>query len=180
MPATGSADKRIRDAKPDDLRRVQAIYGHHVLNGLASFEEAPPDLAEIERRYRDTRARGLPYLVIELDGAVRGYAYAGPYRGRPAYRYALENTVYIEPGFGRRGAGGALLSELIARCEGLGYRRMIAVVGDSANEASIGLHERLGFRRCGLVPSVGFKFGRWVDSVLLERPLGPGDSTLPD
>lgn len=180
MPAQGSSEKPIRDAAPSDLPKVQAIYAHHVLHGLASFEETPPDLAEIERRFRDTKARGLPYLVIEFDGAVRGYAYARPYRTRPAYRYSVENTVYIEPGYERRGAGAALLSELIGRCESLGYRRMVAVIGDSANEASIGLHERLGFRRCGFIPSVGFKFGRWVDSVLLERSLGPGDSTQPE
>lgn len=174
------AGPRVREARPDDLSAIQAIYAHHVRTGLASFEEKPPDREEMARRYEATRARGLPYLVAELDGAVRGYAYAGPYRPRPAYRYCVEDTVYVAPGFEGRGAGSALLAALVDRCTTLGYRRMIAVIGDSANLASIRLHERHGFQRCGLIPSVGFKFGRWVDSVLMQRPLGPGDSTLPE
>ena len=118
--------------------------------------------------------------MAELDGAARGYAYAGRYRARPAYRYSLENTLYVEPGYEGRGLGSALLGALIARCEEQGYRRMVAVIGDSANQASIRLHERLGFQKCGVILSVGFKFGRWVDSVLMERPLGLGDTSLPD
>ena len=171
---------QIRDAEIGDLEAVQAIYAHHVRNGLASFEENPPDLEEIKRRFDEVSRQELPYLVALLDGVVRGYAYAGRYRTRPAYRYTLEDTVYVEPGFEGRGIGSALLCELINQCERLGYRRMVAVIGDSANWASIRLHERLGFRKCGLIPSVGFKLGRWVDSVLLDRPLGPGDETLPD
>ena len=170
----------MRDADIGDLEAVQVIYAYHVRHGLASFEETPPDLKEIERRFRATIDSGLPYLVAELDGATRGYAYAGRYRARPAYRYSLENTVYVEPGFEGRGLGSALLGALIARCEELGYRRMVAVIGDSANQASVRLHQRLGFQQCGLLPSVGFKFGRWVDSVLMERPLGPGDTSLPE
>ena len=180
MPRGQASRHTVRNAETGDLEAVQAIYAYHVRHGLASFEETPPDLAEIERRFRTTLDLGLPYLAAELDGAVRGYAYAGPYRTRPAYRYSLENTVYVEPGFEGRGLGGALLDALIARCEVLGYRRMVAVIGDSANQASIRLHQRLGFRQCGLIPSVGFKFGRWVDSVLMERPLGSGDASLPD
>ena len=170
----------IRDAGLADLAAVQAIYAHHVRHGLASFEEEPPDRAEIERRFRAISGRGLPYLAAELDGAMRGFAYAGIYRTRPAYRYTVENSVYVEPGFEGRGLGSALLEETIARCEALGFRLMVAVIGDSANLTSIRLHERAGFRRSGRIPSVGFKFGRWVDSVIMDRPLGAGDSTLPD
>jgi len=180
MPDSRASTHTVRNATIADLEAVQAIYAYHVRHGLASFEEIPPDLAEMERRFRDITDRGLPYLVAELDGAARGYAYAGRYRTRPAYRYTLEDTVYVGPAHQGRGLGSALLAELVARCEGLGYRRMVAVIGDSANHASIRLHERLGFRTCGVIPSVGFKFGRWVDSVLMERPLGAGDTSLPD
>jgi len=180
MPREEASARTIRDAQLGDLAALHAIYAHHVRHGLASFEETPPDLAEIERRYRATLAHGLPYLAAELDGEVRGYAYAGPYRTRPAYRYSLEDTVYVAPGFEGRGLGSTLLKALIVRCADLGYRRMVAVIGDSANQASIGLHTRLGFRKCGVIPAVGFKFGRWVDSVLMQRPLGPGDTSLPE
>ncbi len=169
----------VREAGTADLTLVQEIYSHHVRTGLASFELEAPDLAEIERRVQAVRGHGLPFLVADHDGRVAGFAYASPYRARPAYRYALEDSVYVAPRAGRRGLGSALLTELIRRAEALGYRRMIAVVGDSGNEASIGFHLRHGFKRSGTLPSVGFKFGRWVDSVLLERPLGEGDKTLP-
>ena len=180
MPQGQASGHIVRNAEISDLGAVQAIYAYHVRHGLASFEETPPDLPETERRFHATIDAGLPFLVAELDGAARGYAYAGPYRARPAYRYSLENTVYVEPGYEGRGLGSALLAALIARCEDLDYRRMVAVIGDSANQASIRLHERLGFQKCGVIPSVGFKFGRWVDSVLMERPLGLGDTSLPD
>ena len=180
MPGGRASRHAIRDARATDLDAVQAIYAHHVRHGLASFEETPPDLPEMQRRYGATAAAGLPYLVAELEGKVRGYAYAGPYRTRPAYRFSLEDTVYVEAGYEGRGLGSALLEALVARCEELGYRRMVAVIGDSDNHASIRLHARLGFRECGVIPSVGFKFGRWVDSVLMERPLGSGDTSLPD
>src|SRR5690606_23868421 len=147
------------------------IYAHHVTHGLASFEEVPPDLPEIGQRREAVLAQGLPWLTAEMDGAVVGYAYATPYRTRSAYRYALENSVYVAPDQARRGIGRALLARLITLCEAGGYRQMIAVIGDSANRASIGLHEALGFRRVGLLPAVGFKFGRWVDIVIMQRPL---------
>ncbi len=169
----------LRDAALDDLGAVQVIYAEHVRYGLASFELEPPGLETMTRRYEQTAAQGLPYLVAELDGRIRGFAQAGPYRPRPAYRFTLEDTVYVAPGFERRGLGRRLLGGLIERCATLGYRRMVAVIGDSANLPSIRLHEELGFIRAGLIPSVGFKFGRWVDSVLLQRPLGEGDATLP-
>jgi phosphinothricin acetyltransferase len=170
----------IRASAPTDVRAIAAIYAHHVRNGLASFEIVPPDDAEVARRRDSILARGLPYLVAELDRKIVGYAYAAPYRERPAYRYTLEDSVYVEPSAARHGAGRALLDSLIAVCAALGYRQMIAVIGDSANGASIGLHEACGFARTGLLPSVGFKLGRWVDSVLMQRALGSGDTAAPD
>jgi phosphinothricin acetyltransferase len=158
---------------------IHAIYAHHVSHGLASFEEVPPALAEMQRRHAEVLAQGLPYLVAEEEGAVLGYGYCSPYRTRSAYRFALEDSVYVKEGLQRRGVGRALLEELIARCERLGYRQLIAVIGDSANAASIGLHAKLGFVRAGTLRSVGYKFGRWVDSVTMQRPLGGGDMTPP-
>jgi phosphinothricin acetyltransferase len=153
------------------MASIQAIYVWHVLNGLASFEEAPPDAAEMTRRWCDVCARGLPYLVAEVDNSVLGYAYAAPYRLRSAYRFVVENSLYVERQARRRGLGRALLSELIRRCEDLELTQMIAVIGDSANVASIGLHAALGFREVGLLSAVGFKHGRWVDSVIMQRAL---------
>jgi phosphinothricin acetyltransferase len=150
-----------------------------VLHGLASFEEEPPSVQELERRYHDVVARGLPYIVAETGGVVGGYGYCSPYRARSAYRYALEDSIYIRHDMTGRGIGKRLLEELIRRCEGLGYRQVIAVIGDSANAASIGVHAACGFVRVGTLRSVGFKFGRWVDSVFMQRPLGSGDGTKP-
>jgi L-amino acid N-acyltransferase YncA len=169
----------LRPARPADLAAIQSIYAHHVLHGLASFEEEPPSIEEIERRYRDVTARGLPYLVAELGEVIAGYGYCGPYRARSAYRFALEDSVYVRHDMTGRGVGRRLLEELIRRCEDLGYRQIIAVIGDSANSASIGVHAACGFLRVGTLRSVGFKFGRWVDSVFMQRHLGPGDSTRP-
>ena len=170
----------VRPAGPADLPAIQAIYAHHVARGLASFEEQAPDLAEITERYRAALDRGDPYLAADLEEAVVGYAYAAPYRPRPAYRFVRESSVYVAPGRERLGIGAALLAALIEACTEAGTRRLIAVIGDSDNHASIGLHEALGFRRVGLLPSVGFKFGRWVDSVIMDRPLGEGDRSLPE
>jgi len=170
----------IRDATDDDLTAIQAIYAHHVKHGLASFEEAPPDIAEIAHRRDTARSSGLPYLVAEQNGAVRGYAYASRFRTRSAYRYTVEDSVYVAPDALGAGIGSALLTELIIRCTGLGFRQMIAVIGDSANRASIGLHTKHGFAEVGLMRSIGFKFGRWVDGVRMQRPLGEGDTTLPE
>jgi phosphinothricin acetyltransferase len=169
----------VRPAAPRDLPAIQSIYAHHVLTGLASFEEEPPPVEELERRYRDVIARGLPYLVAETGGAVAGYGYCAPYRARSAYRYALEDSIYIRHDMTGRGIGRRLLEELIRRCEGLGYRQVIAVIGDSANQPSIGVHAACGFVRVGTLRSVGFKFGRWVDSVFMQRPLGAGDGSRP-
>jgi L-amino acid N-acyltransferase YncA len=169
----------VRPAKPDDLAAIHGIYAHHVLNGLASFEEQPPPAEELRRRYDDVTARGLPYLVADFGGIVGGYGYCSLYRSRSAYRYALEDSVYVRPDMQGRGVGAALLGELIRRCEGLDYRQLIAVIGDSANIASIALHASLGFLRVGTLRSAGFKFGRWVDSVIMQRPLGAGDASPP-
>ena len=170
----------IRDATEDDLATIQAIYAHHVDHGLASFEEIPPDVAEISRRRNVARDHDLPYLVAERDGAVRGFAYASPFRQRPAYRYTIEDSVYVAPDALGAGIGSALLSVLIERCTERGFRQMVAVIGDSANLASIELHAKHGFLQTGLMPAVGFKLGRWVDSVRMQRPLGPGDTTVPE
>jgi phosphinothricin acetyltransferase len=170
---------QLRPARPEDIGAIRAIYAHHVLKGLASFEEEPPSESELRRRYDDVTGRGLPYLVADFGGLVAGYAYCTLYRTRSAYRYSLEDSVYVRPDAQGRGIGKTLLGELIRRCEALGYRQMIAIIGDSANAASIGLHESEGFLRAGTLRSVGFKFGRWVDSVIMQRPLGAGDGAPP-
>ncbi len=162
----------IRTCEPRDVPSVTQIYAHHVLYGLASFEEEPPDVVEMERRRAQILARGFVYLVGEVEGEIVGYAYVAPYRSRPAYRYTVENSVYVHPDFLRQGIGHVLLSNLIDQCEQKGFRQIVAVIGDSAHHASIGLHERLGFRLAGTLYSVGFKFGRWVDTVLMQRELG--------
>lgn len=150
-----------------------------MLHGLASFEEEPPPLEEMRRRYDDVDTRGLPYLAADFGGVVAGYGYCAPYRSRSAYRFSLEDSIYVRQGAEGRGVGSALLRALIERSERLGYRSIIAVIGDSANSASINLHAAFGFLRVGILRSVGFKFGRWVDSILMQRPLGPGDATPP-
>jgi L-amino acid N-acyltransferase YncA len=170
---------QVRPATPADLPSVQAIYSHHVLNGLASFEEAAPPLDEMRRRYDEVTGRGLPWLVADYGDAIAGYGYCAPYRARSAYRYALEDSVYVRHDMHGRGVGRALLDELLRRCEAAGYRQVIAVIGDSAHAASINLHAAAGFLRVGTLRSVGFKFGRWVDSVLMQKPLGKGDGTAP-
>jgi phosphinothricin acetyltransferase len=174
----------VRDSIEADVPFIQAIYAHHVRTGLGSFEEIPPDAVEIDRRRAEILGRGLPYLVAEIDdptipGGIAGYAYAGPYRTRSAYRYSVEDSIYIAPTALRRGAGRVLLDELLRRCTALGYRQMIAVIGDSANHGSIGVHAAAGFKQVALLPAIGFKFGRWVDGVMMQRPLGEGQTTLP-
>lgn len=158
---------------------MQAIYAHHVLHGLASFEETPPTLEEMRRRHADVSSRDLPYLVADLGGTVAGYGYCSPYRARSAYRYALEDSVYVRADVVGRGVGSAILAKLVSLSEALGYRQLIAVIGDSGHAASIELHARQGFLRVGTLRSVGYKHGRWVDSVLMQRPLGAGDGAPP-
>jgi L-amino acid N-acyltransferase YncA len=169
----------IRDATEADMATVQGIYAHHVLHGLATFEEIPPTVEEMLARRQEVLKRGLPYLVAELDGEVVGYSYAVPYRARIAYRYSIEDSVYIVDGLAGRGIGKALLGSLIVRCEAGPWRQMVAVIGNSGNAGSIALHERLGFRLVGTIRSVGYKLGRWVDTVLMQRDLGEGGKTLP-
>jgi len=169
----------IRDARDGDLPAIQEIYAHHVTHGLASFEERAPAADELRKRREAVLALKLPYLVAEIDGRIAGYAYASPYRARSAYRHSLEDSVYVRQGDGGKGVGAALLAAIIERCEKGPWRQMIAVIGDSENLASIGLHRKLGFRVVGTLEAVGFKFGRWVDSVLMQRPLGPGSRTKP-
>lgn len=162
----------LREAREEDMTAVQAIYAHHVLHGTASFEEEPPSLAEMTRRRGVVIGRGLPYLVAELDGAVVGYSYAMPYHARSAYRFTIEDSIYIDHRLTRAGIGRALLSSLIDRCAAGPWRQMIAVIGGSDNAASIALHASLGFCHAGTLRSAGFKFDRWIDSVLMQRGLG--------
>jgi L-amino acid N-acyltransferase YncA len=171
-PTTNAAPRLIRDAHSADAAQIAAIYAHHVLHGLASFEEVPPPESEIAARMRSVLDQGLPYLVMEAQGRVLGYCYATPYRTRSAYRHTLEDSVYVAAGLAGQGIGRALLQALLARCEAGPWRQMVAVIGDSANHPSIGLHQSLGFRVVGTLDAVGFKFGRWVDSVLMQRALG--------
>lgn len=170
----------VRDSTVDDIAAVHAIYAHHVLHGAASFEEVPPTFEEMKSRREAVLAGGFPYLVAEVDGVVQGYAYASLFRPRIAYRYTIEDSVYLAPDMAGRGLGKALLTELIRRCETGPWRQMVAVIGDSGNAGSIGLHRSLGFTHTGTLASTGFKFGRWVDTVLMQRALGDGDNSLPE
>lgn len=170
----------LRDARESDMPAVQAIYAHHVIHGTASFELEPPTLEQMLQRRADICANGLPYLVAERDGEVVGYAYATPYRPRPAYRFTVEDSVYVREGMAGFGIGHALLAAVIQHCTASGRRQMVAIIGNSENSASIRLHTRLGFRQVGVFESVGFKHGRWLDTVIMQRELGEGASTTPD
>jgi phosphinothricin acetyltransferase len=169
----------IRPARAEDLGAIQALYAHNVLTGTATFELEPPDEAEMARRMAAILEQGLPYLVAEIDGELAGYAYASPFRPRPAYRFAVEDSVYVDPRHAGGGLGKALLMALIEACERLGKRRMTAVIGDSENAASIGLHRACGFEDAGRLPGMGWKLGRWLDVVLMQRQLGEGTQTEP-
>lgn len=169
----------IRDADEADMTAVQRIYAHHVLHGLASFEEVPPSVQDLIARRASVLAAGLPYLVAERDGEVVGYSYATGFRARSGYRHTIEDSVYVAEGLAGKGIGSTLLGALISRCESGHWRQMIAVIGDSGNAASIALHRRFGFRLVGTFGSAGFKLGRWVDVVFMQRALGAGDQTLP-
>lgn len=164
----------IRASTLTDIAAAQAVYAHHVRTGTASFELEPPSLEEMARRRLALTDKGLPWLVAERDGRLLGYAYAGPYRTRPAYDWTLEDSIYIAPDAHGQGIGKALLTRLIADCTALGYRQMVAVIGDSANAGSVGLHRSCGFHHAGVLQAVGWKFGRWIDSVLMQRSLGDG------
>jgi phosphinothricin acetyltransferase len=169
----------IRPAAASDLPAITAIYAEAVLYGTATFELAPPDLAEMTRRFTEITSVGFPYLVALLENQVVGYCYASLYRTRPAYRFTVENAIYLAPDSHRRGIGTRLLQRLIADCERLDFRQIIAVIGDSANSGSIGVHTKAGFQMIGLHPDVGFKFGRWLDIVMMQRAIGGGGRTLP-
>src|ERR1700742_1306080 len=169
----------IRPTIAADLPSITEIYAHEVRQGTATFELVPPDLAEMTRRFQALVDGGFPYLAAHIDGDIAGYAYASSYRPRPAYRFTVENSVYLRPAIHRRGIGRQLLERLIAECEARGFRQMIAVIGDSANAASIGVHTACGFQMIGTHPSVGLKFGRWLDTVMMQRELGAGASTVP-
>jgi phosphinothricin acetyltransferase len=171
---------QIRPATEADLPAITKIYEHAVLHGTATFELTAPDLAEMTRRFRALMDGGFPYFVGVLDGRLSGYAYAGPYRPRPAYRFTVENSIYLDPAIHRRGIGLVLLRRLIGECEKRGYRQMIAVIGDSANAGSIGVHARCAFQMIGTHPNVGLKFGRWLDTVMMQLPLGEGGKTVPE
>ena len=169
----------IRDALVEDIPAITAIYSLHVRQGTSSFELTPPSEVDMARRREAIVTSGLPYLVAELNGCVAGYAYAGPYRLRPAYRYTVENSVYVADWAQRRGVGQALLNALIPACEATGMRQMIAIIGDTGNVASIALHRSVGFQYVGTLKTVGYKHDRWLDVVIMQRPLGPGAAVPP-
>jgi len=166
------ASPDIRTAAPVDVAAITAIYGHHVLHGTGTFEEEPPSLAEMADRLAKVQARGWPWLVAERDGAVIGYAYAAQFRDRAAYRFAAEDSVYIHPEHMGAGIGRALLDALMVASAAAGFQRMFAVIGDSANLGSIRLHERTGFTHAGQLDAAGFKFGRYLDVVFMQRTIG--------
>jgi phosphinothricin acetyltransferase len=170
----------LRPAEPEDVPAIQAIYAHHVLHGLGTFEEVPPSPGEMAERIAAVVSRDLPWLVAEEDSEVLGYAYAGPFRTRAAYRFTVEDSVYVAEAARGRGVGKALLEAIVAECEGQGLRQMVGVIGDSGNAASIALHRACGFELKAIVPAVGWKFERWVDVVWMQRSLGLGADAAPD
>src|ERR1700761_711089 len=170
----------IRDAIEADLPAIQAIYAHHVLTGVASFEEIPPSVDDLRTRLASVRGHGLPYMVAEIDGEVAGYCYATPYRPRAAYRNTIEDSIYIGDAYRGRGLGRVLLQALIERCETGPWRQMIAVIADGGSGGSLSLHTQLGFEMAGTLKAVGFKHGRWLDTTLMQRALGVGDKALPE
>ena len=169
----------IRPCMPNDLAAVTEIYAWNVRNGTGTFELEPPDRGEMARRFDDVRSKGLPWLIAEEQGRVLGYAYANHFRPRLAYRFCLEDSVYLAADATGRGVGRLLLAELLARCEDAGGRQMLAVIGDSQNLGSIGVHRRLGFEDVGTMKAAGWKFGRWLDVVILQKALGPGATASP-
>jgi L-amino acid N-acyltransferase YncA len=170
----------IRPVAIADAAQIQAIYAHHVEHGTGTFEEAAPSVEGMQRRIADVLDRGLPYLVAEEDGRIAGFAYASPFRLRSAYRYCAEDSVYVAPGRHGQGLGRTLLDELIAACEVLGLRQLIAVIGDSANAGSVGVHRACGFEMIGAAKGVGFKHGRFLDIVFMQKALNGGTEGTPD
>ncbi|QWA10592.1 N-acetyltransferase [Sodalis ligni] len=170
----------IGDAAEAEVAAIRDIYAWHVINGIASFETEPPGLAEMLARRASVLEKGLPWLTAKRDGQVLGYCYLGLYRTRYAYRFTVEDSVYVHPDWGGQGIGSLLLSQAIGRAERGGWRQMLAIIGNSENRGSIRLHEKLGFSQTGIMTAVGFKHGRWVDTLLMQRPLGEGQTTLPE
>lgn len=176
----GIMDYRIRDVEVEDFEQIQDIYAHYVTDTTFSFEEEPPSVGELESRWTNVRSHRLPYIVAKTEDAeVLGFAYAMPYRARPAYRYTVEHSVYVSPHHRGFGIGSDLLETMIDRLTVLKYRQLIAVIGGGHNSASLNLHLRCGFQSVAVLKSVGFKFNQWVDSIIMQRPLGEGDGTLP-
>jgi L-amino acid N-acyltransferase YncA len=170
----------IRPSRDGDTAPIAAIYAHYVRNDIVTFESEPPDIDELNRRRAGVQAKGLPWLVAEIeDGVIAGYAYAGPYRPREAYRFTVEDSIYLDPGRLGKGIGSALLAQLIAACEAAGAKQMVAVIGGRPDTASVRLHAKFGFRQVGVLEAVGFKFGRWIDTILMQRTLGSGGLTPP-
>ena len=175
----GVVQVAIRPAAPSDLGEIQSIYAHHVLHGTGTFEEAPPSVEEIERRFTQTTLQGCPWLVAVDPSGVLGFAYFTPFRDRSAYRFAAEDSVYVREDVRGQGVGKALVARLLELATAAGFRQMIAVIGDSENVGSTGMHATLGFQRVGILHSVGMKFGRWLDVVYMQRALGDGSGTVP-
>ena len=169
----------IRPSRDEDIAAITTIYNHHVLHGTGTFEIDPPSATDMAARRADVLGKGLPYLVVEEEGQVLGFAYGNWFKPRPAYRFSAENSIYLAPGVAGRGLGRLLLDALCTQAEAAGVRKLIAVIGDSANAGSIGVHRAAGFTHLGLVKSCGWKFDRWLDIVLMEKPLGAGDTTAP-
>ena len=169
----------LRDAIDTDFAEIAEIYAHYVLNGVASFEITPPDANELKIRWQSIRDNGLPYLVIEQAGKIGGYAYASQFRPRPAYDNTVEDSVYVSPNFPGQGLGQILLTDIIEKCTSLGLRQMVAIIGDTKNQPSINLHNKLGFQEIGVMPSTGYKLDQWIDTVIMQRTLGDGDTTPP-
>jgi phosphinothricin acetyltransferase len=169
----------LRPSQAADIPAITALYAHHVLHGTGTFELEPPDEADMARRHADVTGKGLPWMVAQDASGVIGYAYANHFRPRRAYRFCLEDSIYLAPAAQGRGVGRLLLAELMARCEALGARQMLAVIGDAANAGSIGVHRSLGFEHTGVLKASGWKFGRWLDVILMQKALGTGAATDP-
>ena len=169
----------IRSSRDGDIAAITAIYAHHVLHGTGTFETEPPSGADMTTRRADVLSKGLPYLVAEEDGKIVGFAYGNWFKPRPAYRYSVEDSIYLAPDLQRNGLGRALLAELLARCEAAGVRKMMAIIGDSANAGSVGVHLALGFEQVGKIEACGWKFGAWRDIVIMQKTLGLGNTQPP-
>jgi phosphinothricin acetyltransferase len=178
-PATQPGSFSIRDSELGDVPAITAIYAHSVMTSVATFDEQPPSVQDMRQRRAEVIEAGLPFIVAVGDRHLLGYAYAGAFRRRTGYRFTLEDSIYVERTATHRGIGTALLTALIERCAAAGYRQMVAVIADTERAASIGLHEKLGFKMVGVLPAAGFKFRRWIDVILMQRALGPNDPVAP-